>query len=193
MSYPYTPLLGVCPDLLLKLLKLNIIEVGTKSPWDWRLNSNQEVSAYYAAITADHLFHKAIFRADFLSILSAPTTIQQGLQYVVKIQYSATKNRDIMVNLLDSTSYGWHGGGQATVAAGRGVVSINIAVLPNTPVGTEYFWDVLIVPEGGDWKTALDREQMSVSLFSAAIKKVKTKSKQSFNNSKSKEIRCGNR
>jgi hypothetical protein len=25
-------LLGVCPDLLLKLLKLNIIEVGTKSP-----------------------------------------------------------------------------------------------------------------------------------------------------------------
>ena len=29
---PYTPLLGVCPDLLLKLLKLNIIEVGTKSP-----------------------------------------------------------------------------------------------------------------------------------------------------------------
>jgi len=30
-------LLGVCPDLLLKLLKLNIIEVGTKSPWYPRL------------------------------------------------------------------------------------------------------------------------------------------------------------
>ena len=168
-------------------------EQEVNGPVDWRLNSNQEVSAYYAANTADHLFHKAIFRADFLSILSAPTTIQQGLQYVVKIQYSATKKRDIMVNLLDSTSYGWHGGGQATVAAGRGVVSINIAVLPNMPVGTGYFWDALIVPEGGDWKTALDREQMSVSLFSAASKKVKTKSKRSFNNSKSKEIRCGNR
>jgi len=34
---PYTPLLGVCPDLLLKLLKLNIIEVGTKSPWGFLL------------------------------------------------------------------------------------------------------------------------------------------------------------
>jgi len=32
MSPPYTPLLGVCPDLLFKWLKLNIIEVGTKSP-----------------------------------------------------------------------------------------------------------------------------------------------------------------
>jgi hypothetical protein len=32
MSSPYTPLLGVCPDILFKWLKLNIIEVGTKSP-----------------------------------------------------------------------------------------------------------------------------------------------------------------
>jgi hypothetical protein len=135
---------------------------------DWRINSIQEVSSYYATITATHLFHKAIFRADSLTILSAPTTVQPGQQYVVKIKYSATTKRDIILNLLDSTSYGWHGGGQVTVEAGSGMVSLNITVLPDTPGGAEYFWDVLIVPDGGDWTNALDREQMNVSVISDA-------------------------
>ncbi len=151
-------------------------EQEVNGPVDWRLDSNQEISTYYAAITTDHLFHKAIFRADSLSILSAPTTIRPGLQYVIKIEYSAITKRDIMVNLLDSTNYGWHGGQQVTVAAGRGVLSLNITVLPNTPVGTEYFWDAITVPDGGNWMSALDREQMSVSVISAASGKVKKKS-----------------
>ncbi len=74
---------------------------------------------------------------------SLPATIERGKSTSISINYSATENGNIFMSLLDSSTDPYSDVGEgvsasANVSAGGGVVTLQLDVPENTPLGTNY-------------------------------------------------------
>lgn len=117
---------------------------------DWRLDSNADLTTYYASLVTDPYFLKAQYPAESLSIQSAPTQIKAGQTYTVSISHTTVEPRILLVNILDpSNNYAWHGGGTLRID-GSGTSQVSIELI-NAPIpGDGYSISAALVPDGGD-------------------------------------------
>ena len=104
--------------------------------------------------------------ADAILCGSMPSVIGSGNSYTVDLPYSATQNRDVVVELWNS---GWLGYGVTTVNAGTGVAAINVSVNSAPVVANNYLWKASIRPVGTNWTSNIDAcTQNGVSVSSSA-------------------------
>ncbi|MFH0878634.1 MAG: glycosyl hydrolase [Lentisphaerota bacterium] len=140
-------------------------EAEVQGTVDWRLNSNPSVIAAYRQVATNAYFIPAIFEGDNLEMGDTPAIIEPNQTYAIDVSYSASAPRDIVLSLLNpANNYAWHGGGRITVAAGQGTAAFNVKVENDPASGDTYIWDVILVPEGGNWQQAIDHDQRPVSV-----------------------------
>lgn len=95
---------------------------------------------------------------DKVAFLNAPTTIASQTSYVFDISYTASEDREIVIEFWSQTN--WLSEQKETVTAGSGVKSITVN-LPNLPEeGTNYIFKAHIRPIGSGWQDALDNHQI---------------------------------
>lgn len=83
-----------------------------------------------------------------------PTVLKAQGEYVFKVGYVATANRDISVELNGGPTKIW-AGTTKKVSKGQGIIEIALSPNQIPPVGTGYRLILSIKPRGGDWRTTI--------------------------------------
>ncbi|QBG46381.1 hypothetical protein EGM51_02830 [Verrucomicrobia bacterium S94] len=88
--------------------------------------------------------------ADRVDYTALPDTVSSAASYNVNVPYSATTDRDIVIEIWDT---GWRGSKTTTVSAGSGTINVTVPVYNGTALtaGTGYIWKANIRPVGTDW------------------------------------------
>jgi hypothetical protein len=96
--------------------------------------------------------------SDVISSVDGPNTVNPGSTVAVNISYSASTNRDIYVQLVQSNPWvEFSTTTKADVSSGSGTVAINLPIASNIPVATgSYEYYAWITTDGGDWNARLN-------------------------------------
>ena len=95
--------------------------------------------------------------SDELRGVDGPQAVTPGNSYAVTVDYSATTNRDLVVQFksadIPSVAYGYT---RVSVPAGSGTVDIEVEVDGDTPSpASGYHWLSFLLPSGGTWSENL--------------------------------------
>ncbi|HID38066.1 MAG TPA: T9SS type A sorting domain-containing protein [Calditrichaeota bacterium] len=89
---------------------------------------------------------------DVVNSAVSPSNVTQGSMVTVTVNYDATDNRDIHVDLQNKDDWTEYGSGLTTVsAADNGSVDVLVNVDANAPVGTNYRFNVYMTDVGGNY------------------------------------------
>ncbi|WP_147404097.1 RICIN domain-containing protein [Aquimarina sp. AD1] len=95
---------------------------------------------------------------DEVTFVNPATTIQPQTSYDFKVNYSASTNREIVVEFWSST--GWLGQQMVAVNAGTGTTNVTVDLASAPTPGTGYIYKAHIRPVGTTWQEAIDRDQV---------------------------------
>ncbi|WP_081415703.1 T9SS type A sorting domain-containing protein [Aquimarina latercula] len=95
---------------------------------------------------------------DEVTFVNPATTIQPQTSYDFKVNYSASTNREIVVEFWSST--GWLGQQMVSVNAGTGTTNVTVDLASAPTPGTGYIYKAHIRPVGTTWQEAIDRDQV---------------------------------
>ncbi|MEO1450765.1 MAG: family 16 glycosylhydrolase, partial [Bacteroidota bacterium] len=87
---------------------------------------------------------------------SLPNSVATGTTITASVDYTADQQRDVVIELWNTTTNSWLAEGRTTVNAGSGTASVNISVSPAPATGSNYQFKASIRPVGGNWTTNLD-------------------------------------
>lgn len=93
---------------------------------------------------------------DKVAIRRAPKLIEPGKTAELAIKYGAAIGRQVAVRLLKSGVS--QGEVRQTVAAGRGVATVSYPIPGGAAEGTDYEWQVRMLPISDDWDNFLDSQ-----------------------------------
>ncbi len=95
---------------------------------------------------------------DEIAFVNAATSIQPQTSYDFKVNYSASANREIVVEFWSST--GWLGQQMVNVNAGTGTANVTVDLASAPTPGAGYIYKAHIRPVGTTWQEAIDRDQV---------------------------------
>ncbi|WNJ18390.1 hypothetical protein [Pontibacter sp. G13] len=96
---------------------------------------------------------------DDVSLAQAPTALTPATSYTVNLDYTASAQRELVVEFWNGGS--WIANGTAIVSSGSGTEPIVIN-LSNAPApGSNYLWKAQIRPVGSSWQDATDTDQVT--------------------------------
>lgn len=95
---------------------------------------------------------------DTISFLNAETEFTSKTTYTIPVSYTATTNREIVVELWSST--GWLTETKVSVTAGSGTKDVVLNLNQAPDVGTNYILKTHIRPINTNWQEAIDRDQI---------------------------------
>ncbi|MEO1449334.1 MAG: family 16 glycosylhydrolase, partial [Bacteroidota bacterium] len=87
---------------------------------------------------------------------SLPSSVITGTSLSVSVDYTADQNRDIVIELWNTSTNSWLAQGSTTVGAGTGTANVNISLGTAPAPGSNYQFKASIRPVGGNWTTNLD-------------------------------------
>ncbi len=102
----------------------------------------------------DLSFVSTIPSADTLECTLLPMSMEPQSSYTVNLPYTATQNRDIVVEFWNNST--WIANGTATVGPGSGTASVAINLNNPPATGSDYLWKVNIRPVGAPWTENID-------------------------------------
>jgi hypothetical protein len=117
----------------------------------------------FASCTTNKIDDNAI---DQIINIEHANNIYPNSEVSVKIDYTVTTNRDILVDLLNvDNNWSWHGGNHITVEPGTNSCSLSFSVTNNPQPGENYIILVKILPEGGYWSEAITENSSKINLI----------------------------
>ncbi len=95
---------------------------------------------------------------DDIIAVSAPNQVRQGQEVSVRIDYSASGDRDVIVTFQkDSGDYKYYTGAVRKVVKGSGTLWVKLTIPNNVPVADNaYQFQTYITDRNGDWRGAKD-------------------------------------
>ncbi|MCU4157861.1 T9SS type A sorting domain-containing protein [Carboxylicivirga sp. A043] len=106
--------------------------------------------------TACLLFAFGNVNAQEITNITAPDPVEAGKTEVVTVDYVATAQSDIVINIQSTADWSNYGSARVTVEAGTGSVNINLTVGASTPPATDvYKIGAYIAPVGGAYPERL--------------------------------------
>ncbi len=94
-----------------------------------------------------------------VALNNAPTSIPSQTSYTVNVNYTAAQARDVVVEFWSPSGY--IDAGRKTVAAGRGIASVDVNLDYAPTPGAGYIWKASIRPVGTNWQQNLDNDQVN--------------------------------
>ncbi len=90
--------------------------------------------------------------------VSAPSSVKQGENVSVSVDYKASTNRDVIVVFqLDESPWTGYAQQKKDVSAGSGTLNFNFKIPSNTPIANnKYQFQTFITTNGGGWSQRLD-------------------------------------
>lgn len=96
--------------------------------------------------------------SDEITSVDAPSSVAQASSINVKVDYSATTNREVHVDLQKNSSpWTTYASAKKNVSAGSGSLTFNLNVSSSAPAAdAKAQYQVYITPNGGEWSEKLD-------------------------------------
>lgn len=91
---------------------------------------------------------------DAVNCNSLPSVVPSSTSIPVTVDYSASQNRDIVVELWNQTT--WLGQGKVTVGRGSGTAELRINLNTVPPAGTNYLFKSSVRPVDTNWQQNID-------------------------------------
>ncbi len=125
---------------------------GTTNIWKARLLPVGETD-WAQNITVDQV-NDIVIVQEFAYFTYAPTYTYSTDSYLVEVYYSASTDRDIVIEFWSAS--GWIGSTVFPVPAGSEVTPIQVDLPAPPDPGSGYYWKCSLRPSGGDWTQNID-------------------------------------
>jgi|GEM_PF-6615833 len=107
--------------------------------------------------TVEEKTSNAVANVDSVKFVDGVNHTAEGQILKVDVNYSATTNRDIVVELKDSSGT-WLGGGRMEVTRGIGTSTIKVWSRNPIAAGDDYLLLVSIRPSGSSWRETIVKD-----------------------------------
>jgi|GEM_PF-791549 len=85
-----------------------------------------------------------------------PTNVTSATTINTSVAYNADQQRDVVIELWNTTTNSWLAQGSTTVSAGSGVANVAISIASAPPLGSNYQFKASIRPVGASWQSNID-------------------------------------
>lgn len=130
----------------------------------WRIDTDARLVNAYASAVSGATWIKGNDYVLFDN--TPPSTVTRGTTYTFPLTYIASGSRDVQINLLKRGSGAWKLVTRSTtrVTAGRGTARMTLNVPTTAVTGSDYVFEIRILPVGAPWYSRLQYDQSSVAV-----------------------------